>query len=404
MTVDRDNDTLMFEIFESLKTQDPESIRHVLETLYNGVMRLEREKHLGAASHERSEERRGYANGYKKKILKSRMGALELKVPQTRDTDFYPSSLEKGSRSERALKAAIAEMYLKGVSTRKVTAITKELCGLDISSTQVSAVTRELDEEFQAFRERPLGEFIYVYLDATYLKVRHSGSVIDVAVLLAYGVNSFGKREIIGASTGLSEAEVHWRTFLESIRDRGLRGTRLLISDDHSGLGKALKAVFPTIPWQRCQFHMLQNAQHYAPRKSMREDIVETVRSVFQCTTVHAAEEAKRTVVERFAKDAPEFVAWFERNIDEGLTYLNFPESHHRRIRTTNGLERINREIKRRTRVAVLFPSPESALRLVTGVLVEIHEEWITNKAYLDMSKLQTTTNLAGRRESRAIA
>lgn len=404
MTLDQINDNLMLEIFESLNAQDPNSIRHVLEAVYNGVMRLEREMHLRAASHERSKERYGYANGYKKKTLKSRMGPLELKVPQTRDTEFYPSCLEKGGRSERALKAAIAEMYLKGVSTRKVTAITKELCGLDVSSTQVSAMTKELDEEFQLFRERPLGEFIYVYLDATYLKVRHSGSVIDVAVLLAYGVNAQGKREIIGASTGLSEAEVHWRTFLESLRDRGLRGVRLLISDDHSGLGSALRTVFPATAWQRCQFHMLQNAQHYAPRKSMREDIVDAVRGVFQCTTWGAAEEAKRAVIEQFSKDAPEFVSWFEQNIDEGLTCLDFPEAHRRRIRTTNGLERINRELKRRTRVAVLFPSTESALRLVTGVLVEIHEEWVTNKAYLDMSKLEDAPLARSRHEARAVA
>lgn len=388
MTLDQNNDNLMFEIFDNLNVQDPESVRQVLETLYNGIMRLERQKHLGAAPHERSKERCGYANGYKDKILKSRMGALELKVPQTRDTDFYPACLEKGCRSERALKVAIAEMYLKGVSTRRVTKITKELCGLDISSTQVSAMTKELDVEFEAFRTRSLGEFPYVFVDATYLKVRHSGSVVSVATLIAYGVNRDGRREIIGASTGLSEAEVHWRSFLESLQQRGLRGVRLLISDDHAGLNKALRAVFPAVPWQRCQFHMMQNAQHYAPRKSMSEDIIDAMRSVLHSTCRSAAEEAKRLVVDQFSDSAPEFVAWFEANIDEGLTCLDFPEAHRRRIRTTNGLERVNREIKRRTRVAVLFPSTESALRLVTGVLIEIHEEWVTNKSYLDMSRM----------------
>ncbi len=388
MTQDRSNSILMFEIFESLNAQDSDSVRQVLETLYNGVMRLEREQHLRAAAHERSEGRLGYANGYKNKTLSTRMGALGLKVPQTRDTEFYPASLEKGCRSERALKLAIAEMYLKGVSTRKVTAITKKLCGLDVSSSQVSAMTKELDEEFNAFRERPLGEFPYVYVDATYLKVRHSGSVVSMATLIAYGVNREGRREILGVSAELSEAEVHWRSFFESLQRRGLRGVRLIISDDHAGLGNALGAVFPAVPWQRCQFHMLQNAQHYAPKKSMREEIVNAVRSVFHCTTRAAVEEAKRLVIENFADSAPEFVSWFEDNIDEGLTCLEFPESHRQRLRTTNGLERVNREIKRRTRVAVLFPNAESALRLVTGVLVEIHEEWITGVAYLDMSKL----------------
>lgn len=389
MTQDRVNNTLMFEIFESLNSQDPCSVRQVLETLYNGVMRIEREQHLRASMHERSAERQGYANGYKSKTLNTRIGTLELNVPQTRDTEFYPACLEKGCRSERALKLAVAEMYVKGISTRKVAAVTKKLCGLDISSTQVSSLAKELDKEFAAFRDRRLDVFPYVYFDATYLKVRHNGSVISSATLIAYGVNVDGKREIIGVSTELSEAEVHWRGFLTKLQERGLRGVRLFISDDHAGLGSALRAVFPGVLWQRCQFHMMQNAQQYAPKKSMREELVEAIRSVFQCTTWSTVAEAKRAVVEKFKDSAPEFVKWFEENIDEGLTCLNFPEPHRKRLRTINGLERVNREIKRRTRVAVLFPSTESALRLVTGVLVEIHEEWVTGKAYLDMSKLE---------------
>lgn len=389
MTQDHTNSTLMLEIFESLNAQDPDSVRQVLETLYNGVMKLEREQHLKAAMHERSVEREGYANGYKNKTLNTRIGALKLNVPQTRDTEFYPACLEKGSRSERALKLAVAEMYIKGVSTRKVAAVTEKLCGLDVTSTQVSALAKVLDEEFAAFRDRKLGLFPYVYVDATYLKVRHSGSVISVPTLIAYGVNMDGKREIIGVSTELSEAEVHWRNFFTKLQERGLRGVRLLISDDHVGLGNALKATFPGVPWQRCQFHMMQNAQNYVPKKSMREEIVEAVRSVFQCTTKSTVAEAKRAVIEKFKESAPEFVEWFEENIDEGLTCMDFPEPHRKKLRTTNGLERVNREIKRRTRVAVLFPNKESALRLVTGVLVEIHEEWITGKTYLDMSKLE---------------
>lgn len=388
MTLDQNNDNLMFEIFDSLNSQHPDAVRQVLKILYNGVMLMEREQHLGAAPHERSEKRRGYANGFKDKSLNTRMGPLDLKVPQTRDTDFYPSCLEKGSRSERALKVAVAEMYIRGVSTRKVTAITEKLCGLQISSTQVSDSAKELDAEFGTFRNRLLGEFPYVYLDATYLKVRHSGTVIDQAVLLAYGVNRAGKREIIGVSAELSEAEVHWRDFLESLRSRGLRGVELITSDDHSGLRCALRAVFPAIRWQRCQFHLLQNAQNYAPKKSMVDDIVSAVKSVFQCSTRASAEEAKRRVVDQFAESAPEFVNWFEANIDQGLSCLDFPIAHQKRIRTTNGLERVNREIKRRTRVAMLFPSSESALRLVTGVVMEIHEEWVSGKVYLDMSKL----------------
>ena len=212
------------------------------------------------------EERQGYANGFKDKRLNSRVGELELQVPQTRGVPFYPNCIEKGLRSERALKLAVAEMYLKGVSTRKVEKITEQLCGLEISSTQVSRMTKELDEEFNLFRNRDLGEFPYVVLDAIYLKVQHNGSVIDQAVFIAYGVNLEGKREILGISVSLSEAEVHWRGFFENLQRRGLKGVRLITSDDHPGLKAALRSVFPNVPLQRCQFHMSQNAQSLAAR------------------------------------------------------------------------------------------------------------------------------------------
>lgn len=388
MTLDRDNNNLLAEMFDTLNTLEPDSVRQVLEILYNGVMKLERQKSLAAAPYERCSQRRGYANGYKDKGFKTRMGMLQLKVPQTRETEFYPSCLEKGCRSERALKVAIAEMYIKGVSTRKVTAVTKELCGLEVSSSQVSAMTKELDTEFEAFRNRPLGRFPYVYLDAIYLKVRHSGAVIDQSVLIAYGVNSSGRREILGLSVSLSEAEVHWRSFFEQLQSRSLHGVRLVVSDSHSGLRSALRAVFPSTPWQRCQFHMMQNALQHVPKKSMKDEVIAAMRNMFECSTQAHAIESKRLIIKQFEESAPEFASWFESNIDEGLTCLSFPQEHRRRIRTTNSLERVNREIKRRTRVATLFPNAESALRLVTGVLIEIHEEWVTGKVYLDVSRL----------------
>ena len=316
------------------------------------------------------------------------MGELELNIPQVRGLSFYPGCLEKGLRSERALKLSIAEMYLKEVSTRKVEKITKQLCGLEINSSQVSRMTKELDEEFEAFRNRPLGIFPYIIVDANYLKVRHNGMVIDQAMLIAYGVNQFGRREIIGTSTSLSEAEVHWRQFLESLQKRGLSGVQLITSDDHSGLKAARRAVFPSIPWQRCQFHMSQNAQHYAPKKHLREEIASAMRDIFNSPSFDTAEAMVRVVSKEFEKTAPEFVNWLESNISEGLSCYLFPPKHRKKIRTSNGIERVNREIKRRTRVAVLFPNAESALRLVTGVLIEIHEEWITSRQYLDTTEL----------------
>lgn len=386
MTSGQNNNNLLLEIFDMLNTQGEEGWRPILELIFNKVMRLERSHALGAKDYERSQERKGYSNGYKNKKLNTRFGGLDLQVPQTRGTGFYPNCLERGSRSERALKLAIAEMYLKGVSTRRVEKITQELCGLEINSSQVSAMTKELDEGFAAFRNRPLGDHAYIYLDALYLKVRHNGNVIDQAVLIAIGVNPEGKREILGVSTSLSEAEVHWRTFLESLLTRGLVGVKLVISDDHTGLQAARQRVFGSVPYQRCQFHMHQNALRYSPKRSLQGEITQAMREIFACVTREQVTETKRQIISRLGKLAPEFTTWFEACIDEGLTCLSFPEPHRKRIRTTNGLERVNREVKRRTRVAVLFPNAESALRLVTGVLIEIHEEWVTGKQYLNMS------------------
>ena len=253
----------------------------------------------------------------------------------------------------------------------------------------MSRLTQELDEHFERFRNRPLGAIGYLVLDATYLKIRHNGSVIDMAMLLAYGINADGKREILGASASLSEAEVHWREFLKSLQGRGLSGLRFIVSDDHSGLKNARKAVFPSVPWQRCQFHLCQNAQHYAPKQSMKSEIAQHMRDIFASPTLEMALEMKRKVVDKYQQRAPEFARWLEENVDEGLVVYQLPREHWKKMRTSNGMERLNNEIKRRTRVAVLFPNPASALRLVTGVLIEIHEDWITGRQYLDMSELE---------------
>ena len=388
MTLDQSNyNGLMLKLFEVLNGNHSEGIRSLLEGVLNALMKLERENAIQAKPYERSSERQGYSNGFKERMLNTRMGRLELQIPQVRGLSFYPQCIERGSRSERALKLAVAEMYLKGVSTRKVEAITQALCGINFTSTQVSRATKELDDEFEIFRNRLLGSFKYLFLDATYLKVRHSGTVINQSILIAYGVNSEGQREIVGASTSLSEAEVHWRTFLESLVKRGLNGLELITSDDHVGLRKARQKVFPSVPWQRCQFHMSQNAQSYAPKKSLKEPIGQAMRDIFNSPDLNNAKQRAEETAINFMKKAPEFSSWLENNIEEGLTCFNFPRSHRIKIRTSNGLERVNREIKRRTRVAVLFPNAEAALRLVTGVLIEIHEDWITDKIYLKMSE-----------------
>ena len=292
-----------------------EGMATAIELLVNEAMQLERGAFLGARPYERNESRRGYANGFKRKRVKTRVGELDLRVPQVREVEdgdsFYPQALERGVRSERALKLAIAEMYVQGVSTRKVVEITRELCGLDVSSTQVSRAAAMLDEELESWRTRELGRCPYLVLDARYEKVRHGGSVISCAVLSAIGIRDDGKRSILGVSVSLSEAEVHWREFLEQLQNRGLHGTKLIVSDDHAGLKAAREARFPGVLWQRCQFHLQRNA----------------------------------------------------------------------------GLERLNQEIKRRTRVATLFPNGASLLRLVSAVLSEISEEWESGRIYLNLER-----------------
>jgi putative transposase len=252
---------------------------------------------------------------------------------------------------------------------------------------QVSRATEELDVELEAFRNRPLGEVIYLYLDATYLKVRHNRVVIDIAILWAYGVTASGRREILGVSASLSEAAEHWKEFMESLQTRGLTGVKVIISDDHTGLRSAREACFAGVLWQRCQFHLSQNAQSYAPKKSMKKEISVTMRKIFESKTREEAEKNRLEAMEQYHKKAPEFAEWLEENIDEGLTIYERPQEHRVRLRTTNGLERANRELKRRTKVVGIFPNKESALRLVTARLIEIHEDWLTERHYLNMEE-----------------
>lgn len=224
-------------------------------------------------------------------------------------------------------------------------------------------------------------------MDARYEKIRHGGSVRDCAVLLAVGILPNGNRSILGVSVSLSEAEVHWREFLNRLCERGLHGLELIVSDDHAGLKQARKACFPGAPWQRCQFHLQQNASHHAPKVSMRKEIARDLRTVFDAQDLHEAERLLKLAVKKYAKTAPQLAEWMEANVPEGLTVMQLPHSQRRRLRTSNMLERLNQEIKRRTRVATLFPNDASLLRLVSAVLIEISEEWETGKVYLRPDK-----------------
>jgi transposase-like protein len=381
------------EILEMLSEGGFERLGEAIQILLNATMLAEREKYLGAGPYERTETRTGQANGFKSKTMKTRVGEIPLAVPQSRDGKFYPNCLEKGQRSEKALTLAIAEMYVQGVSTRKVMSITQELCGFDVSSSTVSKATAELDTLFRAWRERPLDCYPYVYLDARYEKVREGGVVIDQAVLVAVGVSESGRREVIGVSVELSEAEVHWRKFLQSLQQRGLHGVKLFVSDDHQGLKAARKAVFSSVPWQRCQFHLQQNAQKYVPREEMKAQVAVDIRNIFNAPDGKEAERLLNKTVVSYEKSAPKLSQWMAESLPEGLTVFALPAKHRTRTRTTNGVERLNKEIKRRTRVVSIFPNCASCLRLVTAVLMETSEDWQTDSSYLtfDQSEKQIT-------------
>src|SRR5262249_49101098 len=244
-----------------------------------------------------------------------RLGELDLRVPQVRQGEFYPSALERGTRAERAVKLALAEMYVQGVSTRKVKAITEQLCGFEVSSSQVSRATAALDEHFKQWRERPLGEMVYLQVDARYEKVREGGLVIDEALLQAIGIDQQGRRHALGLSVSRSEAEVHWREFLQNLAGRGLCGVRLITSDDHAGLAAARKAVFPSVPYQRCQFHLQQNASQYVTRLEQRKEVAADLRAVFNAPNRAEAERLLQVRVKKYAESAPRLSRWLEENI-----------------------------------------------------------------------------------------
>jgi len=379
----REDFTLPAELLERVSKQGFDILPELIQVIINAAMQAERQQYLKAEPYQHTEEREGHANGYKPKTVQTRVGSITFSIPQVREGGFYPEALEKGLRSERALLVALAEMYVQGVSTRKVKAVTEQLCGVAMSSSQVSHAATLLDADLEKWRNRPLGEYIYLFLDAYYEQVREDGQVRDLAVLSAVGVNRDGKREILGVSVSLSEHEMHWRAFLESLKARGLGGVQLITSDDHAGLRTARLAVFGGIPWQRCQFHLQQNAQAYVPRKDMQAEVAEDIRTIFNAPDRTSAEMYLAKTVEKYQKSASRLAEWMAANIPEGLTILAFPVAHRILIRTNNIVERLHREVRRRTRVVSIFPNPTSCLRLVSAVLNEISDEWLTGNAYL---------------------
>jgi putative transposase len=373
--------------FSALIEHGLDGAGEALRILVDEASKIERARFLNARPHQRTLERTDHANGFKPKTVMTRVGEVTFSVPQVRGGGFYPSALDKGTRTERAVNIALAEMYVQGVSTRKVVTVLQALLGpeVEISSTQVSRAAEALDAGLAAWRERPLDETPYVFLDARYERIREGGRIIDCAVLIAAGIAADGRRRVLGVSVAFSEAEVHWRAFLESLIRRGLRGVKTIVSDDHAGLKAARRAVLPSVPWQRCQFHLQQNAQAYVARIDQRKPVAQRIRAIFNAPDKTEAERLLGQAIDLWAKDMPKLAAWAEENLPMGFAVFDLPHAHRTRLRTTNGLERINREIKRRTRVASIFPNAASCLRLVSALLAECDEDWSTGKVYLTL-------------------
>lgn len=384
------NDTEIIGMMQMLMEEGTHAIPAVVARMYNLAMQFEREMHLNASKYERTEGRTGYANGYKPKTITTGSGKIQLQIPQVRGSDrpFYPKSLERGSRSDRALRMAVAEMYVKGVSTRKVQSIFSELCDVNITADQVSRATQELDAELSNWRNRPIGEVKVLFLDATYHKVRMDGIVVPMATFIVTGVLADGHRSVLAVDSEQSESELHWRKVLAGLKERGMHGVQLIISDNHDGLKAARQATLPGIPWQRCQMHLQQNAQAYVTKASLKGEVASDIRSVFNARSLEDARRLLAEIVEKYSKMQSKLSAWMEDNIPEGLTVFSFPEQVRQFLRTNNPAENLNRQIKQRTQLIPAFPNVDSLLRLVSAICVEISDDWETS-SYRYMSTIK---------------
>lgn len=361
-----------------------DALRETLRVVIQEVLEEEIGAYLRARPYERTEERMGYRNGYKPRTLRTRVGGLEIMVPKDRDGNFQTELFERYQRSEKALVLAIAQMYVSGVSTRKVKAITEALCGLEISRSQVSVLTRKLEEEIEAWRNRRLEKlYPYIVADARYEKVRHDGHIVSKGVLIVVGVSEEGEREILGTWVAHGETDSTWSQAFEELKERGLRGVRYVVSDDDKGLRGALEKNFPGVLWQRCQVHFVRNILGQV-RRNDRKRVLALLRGITESPTVELARRNLGEAVEALARDYPEVSEMLEEHGEEVLTVYSLPEPHRKKMRSTNMLERLNEELKRRTRVVRIFPDDGSCLRLVSALAMEVSEEWEGRK-YLDM-------------------
>jgi putative transposase len=374
---------------KALAGGDREFLRELIRTTLQEVLEAEMTDALGAAKSERTEGRNGYRSGYYGRSLITRVGKLELRIPQDRTGQFSTELFERYQRSERALVAALAEMYVQGVSTRKVKAITEELCGHSFSASSISTINKRLDQSLAQFAMRPLNEvFPYLIVDARYERIREAGVIVSHAVLIAIGIDWDGRRQILGVELANRESRSSWSDFLRGLKARGLNGVELVVSDDHAGLKAAIREILPEAAWQRCYVHFLRNALDYVPRK-VDDDCLQELRWLYARRDLAEARNDLTAWLARWAGKYPRLTAWVEENLEETLSFYRFPRQHHKHLKSTNMLERLNEEIKRRTQVVRIFPNAQSCLRLIRALAVETHENWLEQHRYLNMEELR---------------
>lgn len=364
-------------------------LRPLIQTVVQQVLEAEMDEALGAGKSERTEGRLGYRSGYYGRTLVTRVGKLELRVPQDRQGRFRTEVFERYQRSEKALVGALTEMYVQGVSTRKVKAVTEELCGHEVSASTISRMNQSLDEELEKFAKRQLEEaYPYLILDARYEKVREDGVIRSQAVMIAIGIDWEGRRNVLAVELANRESLTSWKEFALGLKARGLKGVELVISDDHAGLRGSIREVFPEAVWQRCYVHFLRNALDHLPRKADDECMTE-LRWIYDRRTVEEARQDLAAWLKKWGHRYQKLCDWVEANIEETLTFYRLPRQHHKNLKSTNLLERLNEEIKRRTLVVRIFPNTASCLRLVRALAVEMHENWIEAIRYLNMEDLR---------------
>ena len=374
---------------QELMAQESDGLREIVRSVMQAMLEAEMDEAVGASKGERTEGRLGYRSGYYGRTLITRVGKLELRVPQDRAGRFSTELFERYQRSEQALVATLAEMYVQGVSTRKVKAITEELCGHAFSASAISAINKKLDASLAAFARRRLDEpFAYLILDARYEKVREAGVVMSQAVLIAIGIDWDGRRQVLAVEMANRESSSSWKDFLLGLRERGLHGVEFVVADDHAGLRAAIREVLTGAAYQRCYVHFLRNALDHLPRKA-DDDCLQELRWLYDRRDLAEARADLAQWLAKWQGKYPKLTDWAEETIEETFSFYRLPRRHHKHMKSTNMLERFNEEIRRRTYVVRIFPNAPSCLRLVRALAVETHENWLEANRYLNMDDLR---------------